>query len=444
MANEWKRKPLVDLCSYINRGAAPVYTESGGTLVLNQKCVRDQRVNLADARRTDTDRKAVSPERLLQPWDILVNSTGVGTLGRVAQIRSIPEKATIDSHITIVRPNPDVVHPQYLGLALRHLEDEIEALGEGSTGQTELSRARLAEFVVSIAPNIDQPKIANVLGSLDERIDLNLRMNVTLDAITRAIFKDWFIDFGPVNAKIDGRAPYLPQQIWDLFPDDFDDQGMPKGWSSETFGSLLEGSIGGDWGKDAPDIEHTQNVAIIRGTDIPNLTDGLTGKVPARYVKPKKASSRLLQDGDIVIEVSGGSPTQPTGRSLLITEALLARFSTPVICASFCRRFRPISLKHGLLASQHLAHLYSIGGTWEYQNQSTGIANFQTTHFLESEKVIWPGERVLNAFVEMIEPIIRRIASNETLNLVTLRKSLLPKLLTGEVRATATSIDSEK
>lgn len=444
MANNWTESPLSDLCSYINRGSAPSYIESGGALVLNQKCVRDQRVSFSEARRTDSDRKSVSVERFLQPWDILVNSTGVGTLGRVAQVRSLPEKATIDSHVTVVRPNPEVVNPQYLGLALRHLEEQIEALGEGSTGQTELSKARLAAFVVPVAPDHEQPRIANILGTLDERIELNLRMNSTLGAMARALFKDWFIDYGPVHAKIEGRAPYLPQKIWDLFPDQFDNEDMPQGWSHTPFGLLLEGTIGGDWGKDAPDSDHTQAVCIIRGTDIPNLVDGLIGRVPTRYVKPKKANSRLLQDGDIVIEVSGGSPTQPTGRSLLVTNALLARFPNPVICASFCRRFRPLSFKHGLLTSQHLSYLYSIGGTWEYQNQSTGIANFQTPHFLEAEKVVWPGSEVVDAFTEMVEPIIRRTAANETLHLISLRSALLPKLMTGEVRLSIAPASSEK
>lgn len=116
MAGEWTEKELSELCVYLNRGAAPAYIERGGVAVLNQKCIRDQPVSYDAARGTDNDRKPVSPDRLLQPWDVLVNSKGVGTLGRVAQVTAPPEATTVDSHVTIVRPDREIVHPRYLPL----------------------------------------------------------------------------------------------------------------------------------------------------------------------------------------------------------------------------------------------------------------------------------------------------------------------------------------
>ena len=207
MAGEWSDKPLLELCSYINRGSAPAYIEAGGVLVLNQKCVRDQRVSFLEARRTDQERKLVIADRMLQLLDILVNSTGVGTLGRVAQLVALPEPATVDSHVTIVRPDPAAVDPRYLGFAVRLYEREIEALAEGSTGQTELSRARLGAFPVPLAPEKEQRAIAHILGTLDDKIELNRRMSETLEAIARALFKSWFVDFDPVRAKAGGRLP---------------------------------------------------------------------------------------------------------------------------------------------------------------------------------------------------------------------------------------------
>src|SRR5690348_15674279 len=104
MASEWDVQSLSDLCSYIGRGSAPAYIEQGGVLVLNQKCVRGGFVDLSLARRTDPSRKPIDPERILRPFDVLVNSTGAGTLGRVAQTGGLLEPVTVDSHITIVRP----------------------------------------------------------------------------------------------------------------------------------------------------------------------------------------------------------------------------------------------------------------------------------------------------------------------------------------------------
>jgi len=252
--------------------------------------------------------------------------------------------------------------------------------------------------------------------------------------MARAIFKDWFVDFGPTRAKMEGRAPYLAPEIWKLFPDRLENEGNPKGWVDMPFGDLLDGNIGGDWGKDVADDEYNQPVSIIRGTDIPDLASGGIGKVPTRFTTSKKLASRVLQDLDIVIEVSGGSPTQPTGRSILISDSILTRFCGPVVCASFCRRFRPKSAAFGLLAAQHLTYLYSIGGTWEYQNQSTGIANFQTGHFLEREMVAWPGDELCEIFAAQVEPIVRLSKGNESMTLAATRDLLLPKLISGEIR----------
>src|SRR5450756_1778142 len=183
MAGEWQQKPLVELCSYLNRGSAPAYVTTGGVLVLNQKCVRDQRVEFLEARCTDAASKPITAERMLCPWDVVVNSTGVGTLGRVAQVKTLPGPATVDSHMTIVRPDPRVIDPEYLGLVVRLFETQIKELGEGSTGQTELSRGRLGSLVVPVAPRPEQRAIAHILGALDDKIELNRRMNETLEAM---------------------------------------------------------------------------------------------------------------------------------------------------------------------------------------------------------------------------------------------------------------------
>jgi type I restriction enzyme, S subunit len=212
------------------------------------------------------------------------------------------------------------------------------------------------------------------------------------------------------------------------------DEGKPEGWEARCFGWYLEDNIGGDWGSEIPTEENDQPICVIRGTDMPALISGGVGKVPTRYTTKKKAATRILKDLDIVIEVSGGSPTQPTGRSLLVTQSVLDRFSAPLVCASFCRRFRPKTSSAGLIAASHLKHLYSIGGTWEYQNQSTGISNFQTTHFLEAEKVIWPGDAVCGAFSDLLMPLIRTTARNEDITLSATRDLLLPKLMSGEIR----------
>ena len=199
----------------------------------------------------------------------------------------------------------------------------------------------------------------------------------------------------------------------------------------KAFETLLSDVIGGDWGKETPDAIHDEPVSIIRGTDIPSLSTGGIGTVPLRYTTKRKSERRILKKGDIIIEVSGGSPSQPTGRSMLITPDVLGRFSETVVCASFCRRLRPYRWKEALLASRHLDYIYSIGKMWEYQLQSTGIANFQTKRFLKDEKVIWPGENLLTIFSELVAPLVLQTTSNENIVLAAQRDTLLPKLVSG-------------
>lgn len=148
----WDVRKLVDLCSVIRRGISPRYTEEGGTSVLNQKCVREQRISFEDSRRhqVELDDK---DDRLLQPFDVVVNSTGVGTLGRVAFVKRLLEKkTTVDSHVTIVRANGKFISPQYLAWVMMRYQPAIESAANGSTGQVELSKSYLQDIDVVIPP----------------------------------------------------------------------------------------------------------------------------------------------------------------------------------------------------------------------------------------------------------------------------------------------------
>lgn len=288
-------------------------------------------------------------------------------------------------------------------------------------------------------PDLDcQASIVNLLKPLDDRITLLRETNATLEAIAKALFKSWFVDFDPVRAKAEGRQPEgMDAATAALFPDSFEESELglvPKGWKLVPFGELLTHTIGGDWGDEAPSEKNDTRVAIIRGTDIPDLQSGTASRVPVRYTSSKKLATRKLQDGDLVLEVSGGSKDQPTGRALYLTAPLLEQFDCPVEPASFCRLLRPLDMNVGVLLEQHLSYIYSIGKTWAYQNQSTGIANFQTTHFLENELVAMPSAEILSAFAAIVRPMIDRSHLSQIRDLTQLRDTLLPRLISGQLR----------
>lgn len=167
----WKRERLGEVCAFLNRGISPKYVDEGGVRVLNQKCVRDHVVNYQLSRRHDLVAKEVSPERFVRRGDVLVNSTGTGTLGRVAQVRDEPEEpTTVDSHVTIARPEPGMLHPEFFGYMLAVIEDAIKEAGEGCGGQTELARATLADrFYVDYPTSISEQR--RIVAILDEAFD---------------------------------------------------------------------------------------------------------------------------------------------------------------------------------------------------------------------------------------------------------------------------------
>jgi type I restriction enzyme S subunit len=136
------------LSEVVTRGIAPRYAENGHWLVLNQKCIRDGRVSLEKARRQE---RPVSQAKTVQLGDVLINSTGVGTLGRSAFRLEGHPALTVDSHVTIARPAEHGLNPWY-GMNLVSRQSEFEALGTGSTGQTELSRTDIGALQAAVPP----------------------------------------------------------------------------------------------------------------------------------------------------------------------------------------------------------------------------------------------------------------------------------------------------
>ncbi|MDC0051838.1 N-6 DNA methylase [Acidimicrobiaceae bacterium] len=146
---EWHEVKLSEVTELIKRGITPKYSETSGALVINQRCIRDFEVNLENARLHDLEKKSIPEDKKIKQFDVLVNSTGVGTLGRVAQFINEPdESTTVDSHVTIIRLNSELIEDEFFGIAMYKLQDTIELLGRGSSGQTELSASSLAELII--------------------------------------------------------------------------------------------------------------------------------------------------------------------------------------------------------------------------------------------------------------------------------------------------------
>lgn len=265
-------------------------------------------------------------------------------------------------------------------------------------------------------------------------------MNETLEATARAIFKSWFVDFDPVYAKLEGKNPIgMDNQTATMFPSEFEESPLgkiPKGWEITRFVDLTDVVLGGDWGKSTEIGDWSCPVFCIRGADLPSLQIGGLGDMPIRYLKTSSLVKRQLQNGDLVIEISGGGPTQSTGRTILIKKELLDQLEYPLVYSNFCRVIRLKSENMSNFIYLWFRELYSNDKFFQYENGTTGIKNFAFKVFAKEQYLCIPPVSIINAFNRIVEPLFKVLQFNgeQSRTLAQTRDTLLPKLLSGEIR----------
>ncbi|WNK01068.1 restriction endonuclease subunit S [Thalassospiraceae bacterium LMO-JJ14] len=172
----WKYCQLGEVSAFISRGISPKYDDDAECRVINQKCIRDHRLNMDLSRRQS---KNVPEDKYVQFGDLLINSTGVGTLGRVAQVQEQFDKVTVDSHVTIARAN-DTMDKVFYGQQLLHLQPHFEDQGVGATGQTELSKTRVSETLVLHPSQPIQSRFGELVDPMKRQIQVLLSKNTNL------------------------------------------------------------------------------------------------------------------------------------------------------------------------------------------------------------------------------------------------------------------------
>ena len=172
----WARRTIEDITAFLGRGISPSYDDEAEYLVVNQKCVRNRMLSMALARR---QKKEFKPEKALRCLDVLINSTGTGTLGRVAQCWFEPSNATFDSHVTVARPI-DAVDPYWFGYAVLELESVFEGMGDGATNQKELGRARIADTCIISPTHALQRNFGSFASDTAKQIQVLTTQNMKL------------------------------------------------------------------------------------------------------------------------------------------------------------------------------------------------------------------------------------------------------------------------
>ena len=303
---------------------------------------------------------------------------------------------------------------------------------QGSTGRQRVMADSLRSFEFSLPPIKEQRRIAHILGTLDEKIELNRQMNETLEAMARAIFKSWFVNFDPVKAKMEGRKPpCMDTETAALFPSAFQDSSLgkiPQGWEVEKIGNLVEIVKGRSYRSSElteSDVALVSIKSIMRGGGYrPDNLRPYTGKYnPEQIITPGElviAYTDLTQEAEIL-----GKPAIVRGDE---------KYQT-LVPSLHLRIIRPLKLNvsvqflYCLFRERHFqSHIYGYAtGTTVLGLSKDGVPNYQFA---------LPPEKIRCLFDSIAKPLFAKIESNEneSRTLTKIRDTLLPKLLSGEIR----------
>lgn len=211
---------------------------------------------------------------------------------------------------------------------------------------------------------------------------------------------------------------------------------IPVGWRVGFINDIEFEIVPGDWGKGELSERYSSPVRCIRGADIREISSGGIGNPPLRYIKPLSAEVKSLRDTDVVVEISGGSPTQQTGRAMRIIEPITKKFAENLICSNFCKLLRFRNIEDSEFTYFLLDNLYRREIMFQYENGTTGIKNLDFKNLFSTEQVVIPNRKVLQQFAGYSRQIDSMIQLNGIQNMMLsrIRDSLLPKLMSGEIR----------
>ena len=363
------------------------------------------------------------PRFLLKQNDIVFGRKG--STHRNALIKEGEEGYFLGSDGIRLRVKSDCLCPKYLSYQLRSAKavSWLKVNSEGTT-MPSLNQDILSRFPITLLPFAEQKAIAHILGTLDDKIELNRKTNETLEAMAKALFKSWFVDFDPVRAKAEGRPTGLPAEISDLFPDSFEDSELgeiPKGWRVAPLGDVVE-CVGGS----------------TPSTNEPEYWDGgeyfwATPKDLSSLSEPFLLDTAKKITADGVQRISSG--ILPVGTVLLSSRAPVGYVAAACVPVSINQGF--IALRsNGLMSSAYLLN-WCLSNVQQFKDRASG------TTFAEISKAAFrpipllvPSEQVARSFSDKAQVLYERVVSNmrQSTLLAATRDSLLPKLISGEIR----------
>ncbi len=400
---EWKEYKLEEIIEvFIDyRGKTP-QKSSFGIPLITAKVVKEGRILPPNEFIPEADYDSWMTRGLPEINDVVL--TTEAPLGEVALIKD--NRVALAQRIITMRGKRDIVDNIFLKYYFQSKQGQYE-LSSRASGTTVfgIKAEVLKKVPVFLPPLIEQRRIAAILSSLDDKIDLLHRENATLEQMAETLFRQWFVE----DAK--------------------------EEWEEGKLGNYVDETIGGEWGKENPEGDYTKAVQCIRGTDIANLNVGLADKTPIRFVKESKFEKIEPRNGDIIMEISGGTESQSTGRVAYINEDVKTLFQYPIVFSNFCRLLR-VDEKYSYFLYCYLKYLYDQDEYFNLENGSSGIKNLDYKALLYDLTYPMPKDkRLIFEFNDNVSLHFKKINRNkqQIQTLTQTRDGLLPKLMNNEI-----------
>ena len=367
----------------------------------------------------------------LNDGDFLINvRNSYELVGKTCVVSDIPNSA-IYNHMIVKITHVDERLNYFLNALFSKTlwKKYIDGCKKGTTTVIALYKDDLLNIPIPIPPESIFSKICSFEKTLLKKRTVNLRICAELEFMAKTLYDYWFTQFDFPNA--DGK-PYRTsggEMVWN----DQLKREIPKGWYSSVIANHIGTSKGGDWGKEEPEGNYQKEVVCIRGADFPSINASKPLNAPVRYILSKNAD-KILSSGDIIVEISGGSPTQSTGRICYINDYTLKRFNKEIITSNFCKAFSTKKASEQYWLYLLWKTLYDAGVLFGFEGKTTGIKNLLFDDFCAQYCIVAPDETILQKFHEVVSPIFNKIqqCNIENDELTRLRDWLLPMLMNGQ------------
>ena len=433
--SEWKKYKLSELYE-MSSGISSTKDQAGHgspflsfSVVFNNYFLPDSLIDLMDTTVGEKQKYSINE------GDIFLTRTSE-TVDELAMssvaLKDYPE-ASFSGFLKRLRPvDKTIVYPKFMAFYLRSPLFRRTIINNTVMTLRASFNEAMFSYLEIMLPDFDtQKKIGDFLYSLEKKKQINNQINQELEAMAKTLYDYWFVqfDFPDQNGKpyksSGGKMVYNPELKREI----------PEGWGVTTFSSWISDNKTGDWGKETSQGNYTLEVDCIRGADINGLSGNGKTDMPTRFILEKN-KDKLLTDFDIVIEISGGSPTQSTGRIVGISENVLNRFDLPLICSNFCKA---VSLKEQETFYNFVyewKNLYDNGVLFSWEGKTSGIKNLLFDSFVTNYHIAQPPIDLMEQFFDYASSVDRKIQLllKQNQELTQLRDWLLPMLMNGQVK----------